>query len=255
MNLIPTLKFCYSNVNGFLSKKHAIAAYLSSSRIPVLAIVETKLGTSIGDCDLGLPKSYAVYRKDRSCGGGGICFIVAKTLSVSLCACNDSVKHEVFGIDIILRGRTIRLVVVYWPPAQYDYGAHIFSDIKLFIDTADAADVCILGDFNLPKARWSDYSCSVAVHQQFITDMYTCGFRQYINEPTRFSPPNILDLLWLKNRNLLQSFKIGAPFGSSDHVSIEVSLTGSGPRTEPKTFKNFRAIDSESVRSFLFHNN
>lgn len=197
--------FCYSNINGLLSKKRAVSAFLRKSKIPVLVIAETKLDSSIPDCDLCLDDDYTIFRKDRALGGGGLAFIVRNNFSISICPENTSTRKEVFAIDFLLRGRTIRLVSVYWPPGHDDYAVDIFVDIKSFI--CKSVDVCVIGDFNLPKVRWSNYYCSVRLQNEFLSSMYECGFRQYINAPTRFNPPNILDLVWLQNRNFTENFQ------------------------------------------------
>ena len=216
---------------------------------PILVICETKLDPDLPIADLCLPDNYSVYRKDRSAGAGGLCFIVRNDISISLCSQNSKVKREVFAVDILLRGKTIRLIAVYWPPGNDDYGVSILEDIELF--NSFTVECVLIGDFNLPKVKWSNYTCSNLLHKDFINGLRDWGFKQYITEPTRFNPPNILDLLWLKNRNLFISCQILAPIGGSDHATIHFLLAGTKKKAQPRPFKNFRAMNTVNISAFL----
>ena len=92
------------------------------------------------------------------------------------------------------------------------------------------------------------------MHKEFINTLREWGYKQYISEPTRFRPPNILDLLWLKNRNLLISSKIMAPIGGSDHATIYFILNGENAKVTPKSYKKFRAMNIVNISAFLSSN-
>lgn len=217
-----------------------------------MALVETKLSVDLPDADLGIPIGFSVFRKDRFQGAGGICFILRNDLSFSLVDLNSRLHCEIMGIDLLLKGKTIRLVLVYRPPNRDDLCTSLLNDLDLMCPRF--VSCVVVGDFNFPKVSWEPFSCSVKIHRDFVTRMHSWGFRQYIDLPTRFNPPHILDLLWLRNRNLLLNFSINENIHTSDHASIHFALAGCLPNVPCKSFRNFKKMDKHKISGFIFNN-
>ena len=86
----------------------------------------------------------------------------------------------------------------------------------------------ILGDFNLPKIKWSNLEYPLDGVHDILFELFSCsGFTQFVTEPTHFSNSancNILDLILSNNQLCLNIDEIGTPLSTSDHATIHFSI-------------------------------
>ena len=78
-SFISVLKFLSINTNSIRGKKIELLAYLDFHQPQIVAIQETKIGSSISTSEL-FPETfpYSVYRKDRNLNGGGVMLLIHK---------------------------------------------------------------------------------------------------------------------------------------------------------------------------------
>ena len=78
----PGQKFVSININSIMGKKLELLAFLDFHQLQIVAIQETKIGSSISSLEL-FPEScpYNVYRKDRTLDGGGPMLLIHKDIS------------------------------------------------------------------------------------------------------------------------------------------------------------------------------
>lgn len=86
----------------------------------------------------------------------------------------------------------------------------------------------MLGDFNLPRIRWSNYTTEGGTEDcntRFIEKVRDCFLTQHIQDVTRIrgdSQGNTLDLLFTNDESIIEEIKNESPLGKSDHVCILV---------------------------------
>lgn len=147
----------------------------------VIMLTETNLSIDITDAELGMP-DYNIFRKDRSTvtsdkmSFGGVLIAVHKSISSRLVQVEESVEQVYVTVG---SGRGLMIFgCIYLPPSSPSTKYLLVSDsVDGVVDAFPDSEIYILGDFNLPKAVWTDEDlCSVAVARD---DLYL--------------PPNTLD--------------------------------------------------------------
>lgn len=207
----------------------------------VVAITETKLDPGEHEGLFADINTHLVFRKDRNKYGGGVALLVDKNLFPILCdfAC---IGESVF-VDCNISGIHIRIGCQYRPPADNNAFDCIATDVYAAVNSC-IYPVVLVGDINIPGVDWVSYSTNVARYQAFIDYLISHGFAQFVNEPTRFNPDNILDLVFCNNMQLLSGVHTDANFGCSDHCSVVFDIAipfRSAARVS--LFRNFRRAD------------
>ena len=87
--------------------------------------------------------------------------------------------------------------------------------------------VVICGDFNFPTAKW-DGSWSSDVDEGFYEAVREGFFTQHVTKPTRYrdgQKANILDLVFTRDENDINSIHYCSPLGKSDHILLKIITT------------------------------
>ena len=175
------------NINSLLAHVDDLRIFVTDSKSYILAINETKLGSSIGDSEISLP-GFEVVRRDRPLngrGGGGVCIYLRNNVNYhirdDLSASN---QLECLVIEIT-RPHSRRVLVSTWyrPPSS---SQDIFSPFEIVVDKIDSEnnDFYLLGDLNCDMLQnRSNYHISSNLTNRF--DIY--GLSQMISEPTRIT--------------------------------------------------------------------
>jgi len=81
----------------------------------------------------------------------------------------------------------------------------------------------ILGDLNLPKINWLNFSGSGdATHQKFLSFLIESSYEQLVTFPTRDC--NILDVILTNMLSLFGMVNADTPLSTSDHSSVKFKL-------------------------------
>jgi len=96
---VNSISCLYLNSRSVVSKRSDLFAYLCCHHVDVLAITETFLDGSILDAEI-CPRNYALFRKDRSCHGGGVLLMFRHDLQVSHRADLDSFCKELLWMEV-----------------------------------------------------------------------------------------------------------------------------------------------------------
>jgi len=171
---------------------------------------------------------------------------------------------EVLAFDILFDLFTYRCILCYRPP-EYDNNAwSYFSSLLSCIDSLCKncdCNICIFGDFNLPYLCWDTLLVSgphAKFHQAFLDSTTQLGLVQCVDQPTRCD--NILDLVLVNDPLLISSCVVRAPFGNSDHETIEFNLVlpavkptsgVSECQSDSKYCFNFKEADYNGLNVFL----
>ena len=156
---------------------------LNDNPIDVLAINETRLDSSITDCEVFIP-GYEIFRRDRNTDGrhgGGVCFYVRTSI-------NCTPRHDLNFKDLenlcieIRKPRSKPFLVASWyrPP---DSSVDTFNCFEALVGKMDAEglEYYIMGDMNANIIASNLDNNSRRLTD--IADVY--GLQQLISEPTR----------------------------------------------------------------------
>jgi hypothetical protein len=88
-------------------------------------------------------------------------------------------------------------------------------------------NIVIVGDFNLPQIQWVGGYAATGDNNDQIGPLLKClqehSLYQTINFPARYREgqnPSLLDLLFVKDEEAIQSIDPEPPFGASNHIAI-----------------------------------
>ena len=175
-----------SNINSLLAHIDELRVFMSSSKIDILAINETKLDSTIHDNEIQLP-GFEVVRKDRTVNGrngGGVCIYLRSNLNYHTRDDLNSELLESLSIEITKpRSKPFLVSTWYRPPSSSADTLNAFEKIIDKID-AEEREPYLLGDINcdlLPT--------TTGYNADNLTGLFdTCGLSQLITEPTRITP-------------------------------------------------------------------
>ena len=156
---------------------------MNISKLDILAINETKLDSSISNCELDIT-GYDIVRLDRELNGrrgGGVCFYIRSNL-------NFAVRKDLLNKDLELliieisnpHSRPFLVGTWYRPPNSSN---HLFSLFEKTIDMIDAEnlELYLLGDLNCNLL-----SDTPSTNTSELLNIFTTyNLNQLITEPTR----------------------------------------------------------------------
>ena len=231
---------------------------LDTTDASLVLITESWFDGVVSDAMIAQNSKYYVLRKDRKHQiGGGVCALISKRFTVELVETNDDI--EMLAFDILFDAFTYRCILCYRPPYYdnnaWNYLSSMLSCIYSLCGTYDG-NVAIFGDFNLPYLSWDTLLVSgqyVKFHQALLDCASQIGLVQCVDEPTRGN--NILDLILVNDPLLLSSCTVTAPFGNSDHETIEFNFVipeiNSNNKCDSKCVFNFKDADFDGLNAFL----
>ena len=112
---------------------------------------------------------------------------------------------------------------------------------------------CIVGDFNYRKIDWkATHLCSEGSEEESFIDAVSEGFwHQHVDKPTRArgsDTPNILDLVFTNEVNMINDIQHIAPLGKSDHQILLFDFCCYIDWSEPVEKFNFKKGDYVKAR-------
>ena len=187
-------------------------------------------------------QSFHIFRHDRADRtGGGVCAaLIPKSIRCSEHFINSNERDlllktgsELICIDAQLGQSKFRFILVYRPPACSSTQAESIaktSNLKSLLSCLihPSYNSVILGDFNLPKIKWSTLEYPLDGVHDVLFELFSCsGFTLFVTDPTHITHSannNILDLILSNNQLCLNIDEIGAPLSTSDHAIIHFSI-------------------------------
>jgi hypothetical protein len=191
--------------------------YVSTECIDLVCITETWANENVNDAFYSMNDRFRVVRHDRSDGrkGGGVLLLIRRELRFSVVKVNSVDGVEIAAIDLLLRNRPgKRIVVGYRPPAATAHTTrNVFSEVCRLVGSSHSCIIC--GDFNLPTANWSNLT---GIPDDVACDLVAYGLTQLVSEPT--CGENILDAIFASDETACTDISVSdAPF-KSDHRLI-----------------------------------
>ncbi len=145
--------FMSANINGLRSKFQLVVATMATYGIPVFALQETKLNSSVTDAELAIP-DYTLFHKDRTANGGGVALYVHNSLSPSRLTGHRSL--ELIAARVYFGRYSMVIVSCYRPPNQLAARSSAFvSDLTDWLANlgSPVQNTIVFGDLNADPAE------------------------------------------------------------------------------------------------------
>ena len=227
------IKIMYSNVDGLLSKLMELKDIIKDKEPQVICLTETKLNTNILDDTLNL-ENYNVWRKDRKIKqGGGVMILTSKELQVKQIHANSLEMVELIAVEIKTKEGDIIIATVYMPPQTRTWEKEMYTEMMenttksirtLLQNTEDKAKRIILnGDFNC-NVNWESMETKGAENHwdnKLVELTQDFLLYQHVTSSTRkrgLDEPSLLDLVFTRQKEDIESIIYNPPLGKSDHV-------------------------------------
>lgn len=250
------LKCLLLNARSIVNKLPDLHYLLYEESYDVIFLTETWLKPVMPDGFIDPRHLYSIIRRDRCSGGGGLCALIRKPLSVMELELRDKYPNaEICGFDLKAIGRIIRFFNVYRPP-----GADNMSDIVACIEhfTLTSNPCIVVGDFNCRSINWDALTAPLdGVHDILLNFTVMQGFVQLVHDATRYN--SLLDLVITNEPLIISDLIVAEPFCNSDHntVAFKVfsdNLSEAGDATStsaPNTYLDWDKADYNGIASYL----
>jgi exonuclease III len=207
------------NINSLVAHIDQLRIFLSTHKIDILAINETKLDSTITSNEIHI-SGYDIARRDRPLNGrhgGGVCIFIKNNLNFRFRNDLQSENLELLAIEIIKpRSRPFLVATWYRPPNS---PAIAFTAFQNVIDKIDAenSEFYLLGDINCDVSSESP-DCNT-INLLNICNIFNLS--QIISEPTRITntSKSLIDLCFTNFPDKVRGSGVHS-LGISDHSLI-----------------------------------
>ncbi len=120
--------------------------------------------------------------------------------------------------------------------------------IDVVIETCGHFETNVMGDFNLPVARWGDTLRAHSGHVLY-NNILESESHQHVNSPTRDN--NILDLVPSTCEDLVTDLKVGLKFSTTDYrlITLKVKMKSKVLNRSNEKVPDFRRADFVKLRN------
>ena len=212
----------YVNARSLRNKFSELEEIAFTENYDIIGVTESWLNLQSRDflAEYNIP-GYVTFEKSRvNKQGGGVVLYIKDNLNPILLS--KPIIPNVDALFILLNnhsGKKLAITLTYRPPAQpVQTDSDLFDQISEISDTHEAV---IMGDFNLPTAKWGTSLTSHHGHELY-SNLKESSLTQFVQSPTRNN--HILDLVFGTNEDLIDKLEVGEEFCNSDHREITFSI-------------------------------
>jgi hypothetical protein len=214
---ISSLNIGFINLNCLSNKIDFLKLHLNKYDLQICGIAETWLLPSVPSSFVTI-SGYSLVRGDTDglTRKHGVCFYVS-----------DKVRYIDIEVDlpnlagIHLTDVNVWCLMVYRPPSySLEESGRLLNYIK---DFSEGREVVVVGDFNLPSVRWSNYN-DAYIHASpsdrlFLEGFNLAGLTQLVTQPT-FVSGSVLDLVLTSETDRVGDIDVLAPFPHCMHSPV-----------------------------------
>ena len=181
------------NARSLRNKFSDLEALAAVDDYDIIGITETWLNTDRRDylAEYSLP-GYTMFNCERvNRAGGGVLLYVKASLQPLMKEMPKLDNVDSVLVQLKIRSKKFLINLIYRPPANNAASDKMIYD--QIIETSNAFDCIIFGDFNLPVSTWGD-TLSCHSGQDFYNNLLESALSQHVPKPTRGD--NVLDLIF-----------------------------------------------------------
>ena len=238
------------NINSLVRHIDELRIFMSSTKIDILCINETKCDSSISDHEVCLP-GFELVRRDRSVNGRieAEVFVYIFESNLNFIERYDLISETLENLTVEIkkpRSKSILVSTWYRPP---DSPISHFSEFEKMIGLMDAENLeyFLLGDLNIDCL-----STNNSPNRDKITEIFDIyGLEQMINEPTRITDKSstLIDLCITNSpANVVNSGVLHLSI--SDHSLVYMIRKAQYKRNGSRIVE-FRSLKNFSRENFL----
>src|SRR3989442_5504981 len=212
-------KVIYCNARSLRNKIDELRIMAQDYNPDIIGIVETWLTDNIYDSEI-IIENYNMIRIDRTHERGGGIIVYVKE-SLPFVNITEEFCPNIDHIWVTIKDKGTHMItfgVFYRPPdSNEDELKFLFRNIA----RCKSERTIVVGDFNFEDIDWKRGS-SDAKGRKFLKEINKAALHQFVKTQTRGK--NILDLVFVYNKELVDRVSQAAPFGKSDHNILLIEL-------------------------------
>ena len=239
-----------SNVRSASRNADAIADFISTYNVDILALTETWLSSEDGERILliACPPGFNVLHVPRSgARGGGVAVLHRSSLRVSRVNFNEFTpsSFEFLGVTLQVNSITMLLIVIYRPPRNHNLPT-FWSEWSSLLEKCAVSytSFLLMGDFNFHVDVPSD-----TVARNFLAVTSSFGLQQHVAFPTHIKGHTLDLVLSSPETGLVRESHVSASIGGSDHFSVLTTVRAHKPSLPLKTI-NYRPLKRLNIEEF-----
>lgn len=216
------LSIMYLNARSIRNKMDELKIIVSEHKPDIIGVVETWLNDSVFDSEINI-ENYHLVRKDRKndlkSKGGGIIMYIKNEIPFVNATTDYCSNVDHLWLKILCKNcKPINIGIFYKPPDSNDeHTKFLIENMSKF----KTANTILIGDFNYSDINWKEHT-SGALGKKFLNAIIKLSLQQCMKEKTRGK--NILDLVFVYEKSLINKIENITPLGKSDHNILKVEL-------------------------------
>ena len=232
------IKCIYSNVDCLTNKIDEISLYLNKHQIDVAFITETNPKNNSNTDDENRNKNLNIiiegYKCEECPSGRGVCIFYKENIEIFRHDNIDSIFNPSIFCKIVLNKDVFfNAGLIYRSPnCSKEECEQINNQISTAANKLNQPkdNLLILGDFNYPEINWGNLNCPTRdthTAHGFLDTVVDNQLSQIIDKPTHYRTtqnPTLIDLVLVKEPQLVSEIVYDAPFGKSHHQTLLLSL-------------------------------
>jgi len=251
-NIPDSCKVLYSNVDSFANKKGEILARIEESKPDIIGLSEIHAKNEmhrISDAEYAIPTYDMFLNKNAK---RGVVLHVKKELNARECETFDDSKFEesVWCTFTSANDENVLVGCIYRSPNSLKENNEYLFELLKRKEMNDYDKICILGDFNFPKASWDSLrrgdggdDIVECVRDAFLWQKVKLPTRRRIDQR-----PTLDDLVLVNEEGLSSDIEHQDPFGKSDHEVLVFQLYVSKIKIEKTNKQKFDLNKGDYVK-------
>ena len=175
---------------------------------------------------------YDLFLSEKGPGLRGCAIYTIKSLNASTITLSNDHLDNIWCEIKLLNNDKLLFGCVYRRPIQDDdYNKSFQKMIENYISNLSYTHLLIMGDFNLPKINWINWTTNSEdendIHNTIIDTLQDHYLHQHVNRPTRArgdQRQNILDLVITNEEQMISDLEFWSPLGKGDHMLIKFTF-------------------------------
>ena len=269
--LIPFGELAVENPMLNFTKIHELNHLLSVQKPDIVIYNETWLKNNVLDSEVLPTNIYKVFRLDRSAythppdpnnsrkfrrNGGGVLIGIKHDLDIESKETPIKCKAEILSIELTDKIGRKSIISSLYRVGTLGFENH--NRVSQYLHTIRkrrrVQSLTLIGDLNLPSARWIENFSSIPLEQTFIDTFNDLSLSQLVTIPTHYKG-NILDNILTDKPELISGLTVDSsqkPCGS-DHYPIFFKLKLNAKRKRPckRKIYNFKQADWSNLNREL----
>lgn len=232
----------YTNADNLRNKLDELSVRAYDDNIDIILVTESLpkyCSYKVTEQEYKLANYSLVSNFEEATCHRGILVYVRQPISIEPITI-DSVCEEYLLFKVIYSSTiVVTFLIIYRSPySSNTNNQYLFELMSSVCTNKDICNLVIIGDFNCRDIDWNNL-LGPPGHQQSLINCSLDNFlHQLVDKNTRFregQEPSLLDLIFVKDDNLIKTLSYSAPLGLSDHAVLTILVPLSCQKVLPRS--------------------